>query len=154
MCLTNCLFLPFYWQLSLTLMDHELGPNMPMLRVRVSDGYFLMLSEPRRMHIDIHLPVEAQAYSADRAQPAYETLIEPTVLGFRMQTKETLLAGLQKYDHTKMWIGGVALRLTVTMELVHQLIRSITSLLAILFQELLDEVRQSRRVLICHCHSA
>ena len=121
---------------------------MPLLRARVADGYVLLLSEPSRSHIDIQLPIEVHAYSADRAKPAYEALIEPTVIGFRMKAKETSLPGLQKFDQTKMWIGAHALRAMVTMELASQLTRCILSLTNFIDSELLDDVRRAQPLLL------
>ena len=64
-------------------MNHTLGPNMPLLRATVSDGFLHLISEPRRMQLDVQLPIEGHAYHADRAKPDaadYESLLEPTVI--------------------------------------------------------------------------
>jgi len=70
-------------QMDLTLMNHSLGPNMPLARLRVLDAYAGLRQTGRgNLQLDLQLPLEAMSYSVK--QHAFETLLEPSLLGLRV----------------------------------------------------------------------
>ena len=48
------------------MINNQLGPNMPLLRVRAVDGY-VVASEARghRFQLDVQLPIETKSYNVD-----------------------------------------------------------------------------------------
>ena len=48
------------------MINNQLGPNMPLLRLRAVDGY-VVASEARghRFQLDVQLPIEIKSYNVD-----------------------------------------------------------------------------------------
>lgn len=128
--------------LQLTVMNHTLGPSIPLLKLELIDGYMLMLTHVNRVHLDFHLPIEAQAYNARLSD--FETLIEPVVVGMRLRTATKILSGLQRSEETQLWLGSSALRVTATRDFAADALRALLTVTKLFEEDIVDEYGQWR----------